>query len=151
MGRKDVRLNVEGLDDLRRELQRLDLADDLKQANHEVGRLVVRRGQGKAFTPLQQKAAASLKSAKQARKAVVSGGGARAQFFGGAEFGAGQDQPRVGPSGRRFLGYNQFQPWRGSGRNAGYFLYPAIRDAEQEIVDLYGDELEKITGKAFPD
>lgn len=45
----------------------------------------------------------------------------------GAEFGSGR--------------YAQFQPWRGSGTGAGYFLWPAVRDDHEYIGDEYGDAL----------
>ena len=51
----------------------------------------------------------------------------------------------------RVRGWNQFRPWRGNGEGAGYFLFPAIRQAGPEIVDLYGDALERLAAKAFPD
>jgi hypothetical protein len=88
---------------------------------------------------------------RQAARAQVTGGGANAPYFGGAEFGSQRGQRRTGPSGRRFLGHNQFDPWRGNGSSAGYFLYPAIRDNTERIIELYGDEMDRITKKAFPD
>lgn len=52
---------------------------------------------------------------------------------------------------RRVRGWNQFRPWRGNGEDAGYWLWPAIRAHTDDIVDTYGDAIEKITSKAFPD
>ena len=49
----------------------------------------------------------------------------------GAEFGGGRR-----PTTR------QFSPWRGSGQDAGYFLYPAIRQDEPWIEERYGDALD---------
>jgi hypothetical protein len=148
---KAARVNVEGLDEFRRELKRLDLTDDLKDVNLAVAGFVVSKAQARAFSPLERKAAQSLRASRTASRAQVLGGGARAPFFGGAEFGAPSDQARVGPSGRRYLGHNQFQPWRGSTRQAGYFLYPAIRANEAQIVEMYGDAIERLAAKAFPD
>lgn len=48
-------------------------------------------------------------------------------------------------------GWNQFKEWRGNKPGAGYFLFPTIRDSAAEIVEIYGDELDRITRKAFPD
>lgn len=45
----------------------------------------------------------------------------------GAEFGA-----RV---------HRQFQPWRGSGQGAGYFLWPTVRDESDETIERYGEAL----------
>lgn len=51
----------------------------------------------------------------------------------------------------RVRGWNQFRPWRGNSDGAGYFLFPAIRQAEPEIVDMYGAALERLAAHAFPD
>lgn len=131
---------VDGLDDLRRELRKLNeagLIDELKDANKAVADLVVTRAQGKTSTRMERRAAGSLRSSRQAARAQVVGGSAKVPFFGGAEFGA--------------LRYRQFRPWTGSNSQSGYFLYPAIRESTDDIVELYGDEIEKISSKAFPD
>jgi len=78
-----------------------------------------------------------LKAGRQAAKSVVSDGGAKVPFFGGAEFGSIQ--------------FPQFPAYQGNGADAGYFLYPAIRSMADEIVEMYGEEIEKITRRAFPD
>lgn len=49
------------------------------------------------------------------------------------------------------LGWNQFRDWRGNGRGAGYFLFPTIRQNLQDIIDMYGDEMQKLLGDVFPD
>jgi hypothetical protein len=54
-------------------------------------------------------------------------------------------------TGRTVLGWNQFKDWRGNDRRSGYWLYPSIRDHETQIVDQYGDAIEKLAQKAFPD
>ena len=148
-------VRVEGLDELRRELRRLDdkgLSDRLKDANHKVATIVVRRAQQRAAAlgRMQRRAAETLRPARQAARAVVTLGRASVPFALGAEFGAGQNIRTAGRNRGR-LGLNQFSPWRGNGRNAGYFLWPGIRDAGPEIVETYGDELERITRPAFPD
>lgn len=51
----------------------------------------------------------------------------------------------------RIRGWNQFRPWRGNKAGAGYFLFPAIRDRADEIADVYGDAIGRITKQAFPD
>lgn len=43
----------------------------------------------------------------------------------------------------RITGWNQFKPWRGSGSNAGYFLWPAIRSSADEIQKLMLDAVEE--------
>ena len=49
------------------------------------------------------------------------------------------------------IGWNQFRPWKGIGPDAGYAIFPFIKANSSAIVELYGDEIDKITGDAFPD
>lgn len=148
-------VKVIGLKEFRKELKKLDddgFTNELKDVNFDIAELVVRTAQQKAAGKgrLQQTAARSLKPGRQAARAVVTGGGPKTPFFGGAEFGAGQNVPRNTQRGT-VAGWNQFEPWRGNQSDAGYFLYPAIRDETDKIVDMYGDAIEKITSRAFPD
>lgn len=55
----------------------------------------------------------------------------------GAEFGGGS-KPRT----------RQFERWRGSGPGSGYFLFPTVRDDEDQIMERYGDALMKAVDKA---
>lgn len=48
-------------------------------------------------------------------------------------------------------GWNQFLPWRGIGENAGYAIYPSIRESQAQILEVYLDEIGSITRRAFPD
>ena len=132
-------IKVQGLADLRRELKKLDLTEDLKEANNRVALLVVDEAQkrARALGRMEAKAAESLAAGRAQAKATVAFGGTKAPFALGAEFGA--------------MRYKQFREWRGSGATAGYWLYPAIRDETPRIIDVYGDELMRITAKAFPD
>lgn len=131
---------VNGLDDLRRELKKLDdagLTEQLKDANKAVADLVVSKAKANASTRMERRAAGSLRSSRQAARAQVVGGSAKVPFFGGAEFGS--------------LRYTQFRAWTGANSQSGYFLYPAIRESSDDIVEMYHDEIEKISSKAFPD
>jgi hypothetical protein len=146
---------VKGLDELRRELRRLDdagLLDELKTANFEVASSVVEWAQAEArrFGPMDVAAADTLSAARGQRAAEVRLGGAKAPWAGGSEFGAGRNMPRSTSRGT-VTGWQQFRPWRGNGRDAGYWLYPAIRSHTDQIVETYGDALEQITARAFPD
>jgi hypothetical protein len=146
-------VKVVGLDDFRRELKKLDeagLIADLKEANREVAQLVVDGAQQRADTRLERAAAASLRASRTQARAQVIGGSSKVPFFGGAEFGAGQNAPRVRATGR-YVGFNQFKAWTGNGRSAGFFLYPTIRAETDRIVEVYGDHMDRITKKAFPD
>ena len=48
-------------------------------------------------------------------------------------------------------GWNQFLPWRGIGENAGYAIYPTIRENQETIRQTYEDQVRDITQRAFPD
>lgn len=154
---KSASINIEGLDALRKELKKLDdagLTDELKDANFEVAEFVVARARSRAASlgRMEAKAAGSLTAGRQLARAVVSGGGAKAPFFGGAEFGSMRGQQRgQDKRGRHMVGWNQFDYWTGNGATAGRFLYPAIRSGTDEIIDMYDDALVKITSHAFPD
>jgi len=67
----------------------------------------------------------------------------RRVFALGHEFGANPDDERTGPSGRRFVGYRQFP----AVNKRGYFLYPAIADAKDEIAKEYLDGIDAIVAK----
>lgn len=135
----DARVDVQGLNELRSELRKLDLTDQLKDAHYRVASLVVDEAEKKAraIGRMQAKAAESLRATRTQNKAAVSIGSTRYAFALGAEFGA--------------KNYPQFLPWRGSGTNSGYFMWPAIRESRDEVMRLYGDEIERITSDAFPD
>lgn len=49
----------------------------------------------------------------------------------GIVFGAHHDQPRVGPTGRTFQGYNQFTQWRGE----PYHIWPEVDAMREQIAD----------------
>lgn len=52
----------------------------------------------------------------------------------GAEFGSGK--------------HRQFDPWRGSGAGAGYFLWPTVAAMSDEIEERYGDAILDAIDKA---
>jgi len=49
------------------------------------------------------------------------------------------------------LRYKQFPPWRGNGEEAGYALWPSIRENRDRVVEVYGDAIERLAAAAFPD
>ncbi len=149
-------IEIEGLRQFARELKAIspDLDAELKALNFQVASKVkddaVARAAGQG--PMVRRAAQSLRAAKQAARAAVFLGNNSTPFAFGAEFGSAQNRPRSLPNeGTTRLGWNQFRPWSGSGSTAGYFLYPAIRQDMPEIVDMYGDAVEKIAKQAFPE
>ena len=132
----DGPVRIAGLGDLRRALKKLNLTDDLKDANSRVAQMVVDEAgkRARAIGAMQAKAAESLTANRAQSKATVSIGGSRYAFALGAEFGSVQ--------------FPQFEQWRGQ---EGYWLWPAIRGLHDQIVGAYGDELTKLTAEAFPD
>jgi len=203
-------VNIAGLDELRRELKRIDQAfgtsgsDALKDVNYKVAEFVIRRAAGAASVlgSMESKAAKSMDASRSGVAARINAGGKKTPFFAGAEFGAYQNRRRLqkNTGGRAtivrdneninrvirrveaqtvaydrygapntvrqrtrgqggvavrvtgtVIGWNQFNKWRGNKNGAGYFLFPTIRQNLQEIIDLYGDEMEKLLSDAFPD
>lgn len=156
---------VVGLTDFRRQLARIAAEGGpgdalLKDANWRVSQYIVENAQARAATigRMQARAATALKASRIASKAQIVGtANDKIPFFFGAEFGAKQDilrKPRqksgwAGPG--RYRGFRQFLPWRGNKGNVGYFLFPTMREKSQEIVEMYGDELDKIAKIAFPE
>lgn len=139
-----------GLKALRQDIRKLGTPDqmkELKAANAAVAGLVVAAAKARASTRMQRRAADTLKVAKSVYASVRLGGIPGAL---GTEFGAHHDMPRRGPSGRTFLGYNQFEAWRGTGEGAGYFLWPAIRENTAAILELYAAEMMRRFGGDGP-
>ncbi len=133
----DVSVTVEGLTEFRKQLSRIDsdAPNLIRKANVAVADLVVNRAKAKAESVggVAAKAAASLRATKTVGAASVRLGGNDAPYAMGAEFGGGS-RPRT----------RQFKPWRGSGEDAGYFLYPTIRDSQSQILDEYDKALRVI-------
>ena len=149
------RIEVTGAREFRRELKKLDhpaLTNDLKDVNFRVAEHVrvaavaKASGQGR----MVERAAGTLRASRVATRAALMLGNKATPFAAGAEFGAAQNKLRSTARGPR-LGWNQFEPWRGAGRSAGYFVYPAIRQETTQIVEMYGDEIQRLANKAFPD
>lgn len=138
-------IKIEGLDETRRQLKKLgdiEKTREYKLANARIAQnIVIPAAQAKASTRMEQRAASTLVAVKSAAGGAVRlGKGFRGAF--GAEFGAQRNQARQGRPGgvvATVSGWNQFKPWRGSGSEAGYFLWPGIREKTDEIVRAYGD------------
>ena len=157
--RTEDTVRVQGLDQFRRELRRIETDGGpdgialLKEANHKVASMVVSKAQARASSVgrMQAKAASSLRAGRAQARATVIGGSASIPFFFGAEFGsyAGFSRQR---GNRSFVGFNQFLPWKkpGSG-NTGYFLFPTMKAESRNIIEMYGDELDRVAKRAFPD
>jgi len=141
LGADATGISIEGLEEFQRALHVLDkdLEKELRKANREVAKFVATdaRGAASALGSTAAKAAPSVKPTAGAGWAGVALGGGGYPFAAGAEFG-----------GRRRPTTMQFQPWRGSGEGAGYFLYPTIRRDAERIEDEYGSALDDLIKRA---
>lgn len=128
---KAAAVRVEGLTELRSALKRLENLEDqaeLKQALWDAAGRVVDEARAKASTRQERSMASRLKASRsQAKAAVIIGG---KPFDLGAEFGA--------------KAWPQFRDWLGNDMNAGYLLFPTIREQTPQIVEDLGDVVEKI-------
>lgn len=134
------RIDVRGLAEFQRALRDVDrdLPKQLRVVNLKAAELVASdaRGRAEAAGGALGKAAPSIKAVAQQRSAGVRIGGSRYPFAMGGEFGS--------------VTFRQFKPWRGSGGDAGYALFPAKRENTDKVVEMYGDLINDLTKKAFP-
>ena len=143
-----IRLDVKGLDDLRRELRKVDpqLNRGLGRINKEAGELVASESRSRAIGigSSAAKGAKSIKASAKSRAVIVALGGARAPWEIGSEFGSKQ-----GPGKKQFPPFtgNQWTPNAGS---SGYFLMPAIRDTRPQFERVYLDALDGFFKSSFP-
>ena len=130
-------VKVTGLAELNKALKALgpEVQSELKAAHFEVGSMVADDAKSIAYGlgGVAAKVAPSIKATKAAAGAAVSFGGAAYPFAGGAEFGS--------------LRYKQFKTWRGSGSDAGYFVYPAIRQDADQIETTYVERIDDLMRK----
>jgi len=140
---------VEGIKEFRAALKELGdptATKEFKLAGYNAAaEVVVPRAQGRASAlgRMQSAAAATLQPKKTVTGGAVSFGQG-VPFAMGAEFGAAQDQLRNTQRGT-IRGSNQFEAWRGNGSDAGYFLWPTIRDDAEEIVGKFAEGIDKLT------
>jgi len=127
-------VRVVGLNDLNRALRELgpDLQRELKRTNLDVAQIVADDARSAALQlgGVAAHVAPSIRAAARNTAAGVSFGGAGYPMAAGAEFGAYR--------------FKQFQPWRGNDENAGYFVYPAIRQDADRIETEYGAAIDKL-------
>lgn len=134
--------HIEGLDELRRDLRTWDRTAPrlVSLAHRTLAKKVAGKAKSKASSlgSVAAKSAPSIRASGTLKEASVVLGGNKAPYALGAEFGA--------------LAYPQFKPWRGSGEDAGYFLYPTIRSMEDEIKDTYLHMVvDALQTRAFPE
>ncbi len=133
-------IQVAGLRDFNRELRKLDrtFPREIRRINLRVAQQVAAKARSNAegWGGAIGKASTSIKALAQQSRAQVRIGGERYPYALGGEFGS-----------KRF---KQFDPWRGSGPEAGYALYPAIREESPEIIASYSRMVADATRAAFP-
>lgn len=140
-------IQVDGLAELRRTLKDFnpEMQKELRKANRSVATLVAKdaRAAAVALGGVAAHVAPSVKASAGIASAGVALGGIGFEMAAGAEFGAGQDKLRNRRTGQ-YVGYRQFEPWRGNSSDAGYFLYPAIRRDADRVVTEYTAAVEAI-------
>lgn len=133
-----VGVQVDGLAELNRTLRALggrEFQKEIREAGKEIAVDVAGDAKGKALSlgGVAAHIAPSIAASAGVTSAGVALGGAAYPMAMGAEFG-GQRRPTT----------QQFKPWRGSGSDAGYFVYPAIRDNSSSIEERFGKALDNI-------
>lgn len=142
---------VDGLPELSKALKAIgpELQKELRTTNKQAAEMVA-SGARSAMAALGRQGAhfaPGVKASGGTTSAGVALDGRRMPGILGVEFGAGQDSPRQRSSGQ-YVGFRQFEPWRGNGSDAGYALYPTIRDRADEIVEFYDDAIAAVIRKA---
>lgn len=134
------RIDVTGLKELRRELKAADAAfpKQLQKANKAVAELVA-DGTRSAF----QSMAGSAPKVAPTVKALAQQTRAQVRVGGGSGTGAEVAMGNLWGSKR----FKQFPPPVAG----GYALYPTLAAKSDEIVDAYGDALDDLLKRAFPD
>lgn len=138
-------IQFEGLADFRRDLKAIDpaLVKELGREYKTIGDMLRSEASDRALAlgGVAAKAAPAVTSTARTQDVALRLRSAVAgeEFALGAEFGGGSR-----PTTR------QFQPWRGRGADAGYFLYPAIRDNSAQIIEQFEQVIARATARAFP-
>lgn len=134
-------VNVRGLTEVRKALKEIgpENAKEMVKVGREVAKDVSTKSRDKARSlgGVAAKSATSVRPTAGATSAGVGFGGPSAPWAAGAEFGGGR-RPTT----------QQFEPWRGSGPGAGYFVYPTIRANADQILDAYTTGLDDVLRKA---
>lgn len=137
---KSGAVEVEGLREAVKALKALDdkAPGELRDASKGIAEDVAGKAKARASSlgGVAAHVAPTISARAGATSAGVGLGGAGNPEAMGAEFGGGR-RPTT----------QQFQPWRGNGESAGYFVYPTIRDESDHIVDQFTDAIDDLTRK----
>lgn len=110
------------------------LPDEAEAAAKDVAQETAGKARERAYS-LGSTAAHVAPSLRNDGNAVSLGGGDQWAMAPGAEY--GRDS------------FPQFDPYTGSGDNAGYFLTPTIRDTAEDQVERFADGIDSALGEAF--
>lgn len=139
MANKAVSTRVRGLRELQAELRAVDraLPRELRRVNLQVAQGAAASARSRAAGAKGgARLARGIAAVAQQRSAGVdirdNGGHASGGTAGALGYEFGSDT------------YRQFPPWRGNGPTAGYAVYPAIRDARDDMPETYADALEPL-------
>jgi len=148
-----TKVTIIGLREFHGELRRMsrELGREMRQAHLKVAALVAGRAKGAApaglsgaITPRATQKAAFIGVRAKPAYALGVFMGARGRF-------GWYSNPRYRGSSAR-----QFEPWVGNQWDPGdaggapYFIGPAINRSVDDIVELYGDEVDRLAHRAFP-
>lgn len=127
-------VKVEGLRELNRALKRIgpEHQKELKKTNLSVAELVAddARASAQSQGGVAGHVAPSIQAKGYTTSAAVAFGGSGYEMAGGAEFGS--------------IRFKQFKTWRGNSGDAGYFLYPTIRNDADRIYTEYTEALDDL-------
>ncbi|HTE71424.1 MAG TPA: HK97 gp10 family phage protein [Actinomycetes bacterium] len=164
MAGRGVDIDVKGLRDLRRELKRIgpEFPKELRGANLEAAEVVARKARrnapqgphegGGRVQPLVQ----SIRALANQLRGQVAIGGARAPHAVVTEFGG--EIPRRGSDksliAKARAGHRSFASVGVESRTRVRkqpYLYRAIASERDEVLEVYGEALDRLTRRAFPE
>jgi len=141
---RDEFFRVEGLRELQRELKtspdRLDkdLRKGMRAIAKEIADTARQRAGSRSYPRPGHAVVRSIQASSTGVNSRVSIGGANVPWALGHEFGS--------------LVHRQFPAWRGNKSDAGYFLWPTIREAREETIPaMVTSLLNEILAKAYPE
>ena len=110
------------------------MANALRDANTKVAAVVLDKARP-GIAAVSSTVAASGRAVKSAVGGKVAFSSVRA---GGTIFGAHHDVQRIGPSGRRYNGFNMFR----TANPEGYHVAPEVDESIEQIADIYMDAID---------
>jgi hypothetical protein len=144
---KSTTVRMEGLNRYLRTLPK-EAATELRAASQDIAARIASEAAGRArgLHPTAQLVAGTIK-ARRDRVPIIAEGGARklpAHSDGRARTGARQSVGDV-VWGAEFGSdrYRQFPPWRGSGKGAGYFMWPTVNDRSEWMLGEWSKALDR--------